>query len=254
MYFDSHAHYDSRKFNPDREALLKSLPSKGVLGVINAGANMPSSKASIKLAETYPFIYAAVGVHPHDTKKMNEHDIDTLRQLCQHEKTVAIGEIGLDFYHDFSPRDVQRKWFVKQLQLAKELQMPVIIHSRDSAAETMQVIEESGVRNGVLHCYSGALPMALDYVKLGFYIGIGGVVTFHNAKKTREVAANIPLQNLLIETDAPYLAPVPERGKRNDSSLLEYVVDEIANLREITPEKVATASAENARRLFAIQD
>jgi len=253
MYFDSHAHYDSRQFNIDQKELLeKTLLEKGVSGVINVGADIASSKKSVQLAETYPFIYATVGVHPHYIKKMTDNDINEMRKLCGHKKTVAIGEIGLDFYRDLSPRDMQRTWFVKQLELAEELQMPVIIHSRDAAQETFDIVKKSSIRRGVIHCYSGGLPMAMDYINLGFHIGIGGVVTFSNSKKTKEVAACIPLERLLIETDAPYLAPVPYRGKRNDSTLLEHVVDEIAVLREISPEELSSITEENTRHLFGI--
>ena len=253
MYFDSHAHYDSRQFKADQKILLeKTLHEKGVSGVINVGADVASSRKSVQLAETYPFVYATVGVHPHYIKDMTDRDLAEMRKLCAHKKTVAVGEIGLDFYRDLSPRDMQRSWFVKQLELAEELQMPVIIHSRDAAQETFDIVKASGVRRGVIHCYSGGLPMALDYINMGFHIGIGGVVTFSNSKKTKEVAAGIPLERLLIETDAPYLAPEPFRGKRNDSTLLEHVVNEIAALRGISVEEVSRATEENTRGLFGI--
>lgn len=254
MFFDSHAHYDDDRFDKDRDALLTDMHKNGVDLIVNAGASMESSLAGIRLAERYPFVYAAVGVHPHDAQNMTDDDLALLRDLSAHEKVVAIGEIGLDFYYDNSPRDVQRRRFKDQLALAKELHLPVIIHSREAAAETFQIIKSSGVRKGVIHCYSGALPMALDYIKLGFTIGIGGVVTYHNAKKTQEVAAGIPLESLLLETDCPYLSPVPNRGKRNDSRNLVYVADTIAALRGISPEDVASAAKENAKALFSISN
>ena len=250
MYFDSHAHYDDSQFDPDRTNLLSSLPQQGISGVINAGSCLISSQASITLAEAYPYIHAASGVHPHNVSNMTDSDLDTLLSLCKHKKNVALGEIGLDFYYDHAPRDIQRLWFTNQLALAKSLNMPVIIHSREAAAETMAIIKGSGVCKGVLHCYSGHLPMALEYIEMGYYIGIGGVVTYKNAAKTQEVAAGIPLERLLIETDAPYLSPVPFRGKRNDSAKLSFIVEAIANVRGTTPETVAIAAAENAHRLF----
>ena len=252
MYFDSHAHYDDARFDQDRTELLSALPGQNISGVINAGSCMASSRASILLAESYPYIFAAAGVHPHNVSDMTEADLDSLRLLCQHKKTLALGEIGLDFHYDNSPRDSQRLWFGKQLALAKSLDMPVVIHSREAAAETMAILKESAVTIGVLHCYSGHLPMTLEYIEMGFYIGIGGVVTYKNAKKTRETAAGIALDRLLIETDAPYLSPVPFRGKRNDSTKLSHIAAAIAEARGITAEAVAAATAENARRLFGI--
>lgn len=254
MYFDSHAHYDDSRFKKDREYLLANLPGQGVSNIINIGACLDSSRASIALAERYPYIHAAAGIHPHEVSTMQDSDIEALTQLVSAtNRLVAIGEIGLDFHYDNSPRDVQRHWFTNQLVLARSLDMPVVIHSRDAAAETMKIIKDSGVKKGVMHCYSGHLPMALEYIEMGYYISISGVVTYKNAEKTKEVAAKIPLQNMLIETDAPYLPPVPFRGKRNDSSLLKYVAEEIAALRGITPEEVAETTSENAKMLFGVQ-
>lgn len=252
MYFDSHAHYDDPAFEPDREDLLNSLPSHNITGVVNTGANIPSSRASIALAERYPFIYAAVGVHPHDVSEMKEADLEELRELCQHKKVVALGEIGLDYHYDHSPRDIQRLWFAKQLKLAADLQIPAVIHSREAAQDTMDIIKASGIQKGVLHCYSGHLAMALDYIKMGFYIGIGGVISYKNAAKTQEVAANIPLDHLLIETDAPYLSPVPHRGKRNSSKNLTHTVNAIAQARKTTPQSITKATKENACRIFSV--
>jgi TatD DNase family protein len=251
-FTDSHAHYDDKRFNGDRARLLARLFAGGVTGVVNAGADMASSRASVKLAETYSFIYAAVGVHPHDVKDMAEGDIDELKELCARDRVVAVGEIGLDYHYDHSPREAQRDWFARQLALANEVGLPVIIHSREAAADTLSIIKDSPVRRGVLHCYSGHLPMALEYIEMGFFIGVGGVVTYKNAQKTREVIANIPLERLLIETDAPYLPPEPHRGKRNDSSYLVYVVETIAALRGLTAGEVARATADNARGLFGV--
>lgn len=250
MYFESHAHYDDGRFKNDREEILNLLPSCGIDYVINVGCDMKSSRESIKMAEKYDYIYAAVGVHPHDAENMKESDLDELRQMSNHKKVVAIGEIGLDFYYDNSPRDIQRYWFKRQLELVKELNKPVIIHSRDASKETFDIIKESGVKKGVIHCYSGSAQMALDYVNMGFYIGVGGVVTFSNAKKLVEVVEAIQLEQILIETDSPYLSPIPNRGKRNDSRNLQFVVEKIAKIKNVSPEKVANITKLNASKLF----
>ncbi len=250
MYFESHAHYDDGRFKNDREEILNLLPSCGIDYVINVGCDMKSSRESIKMAEKYDYIYAAVGVHPHNAENMKESDLDEIRQMSNHKKVVAIGEIGLDFYYDNSPRDVQRYWFKRQLEIVKELNKPVIIHSRDASQETFDIIKESGVKKGVIHCYSGSAQMAMDYVKMGFYIGVGGVVTFSNAKKLVEVVETIQLEQILIETDSPYLSPIPNRGKRNDSRNLQFVVEKIAKIKDISPEKVANITKLNAKQLF----
>lgn len=250
MYFDSHAHYDDKRFDEDREALLQELPLSGIEYVINSASDMESSLTSIELSEKYDYIYAAVGVHPHEVKNMKDSDIEGLRKLSTHKKVVAIGEIGLDFYYDLSERDVQRFWFKKQLELSKELDLPVIIHSREASQETFDIIKQSGVNKGVIHCYSGSAQMALDYVNMGFYIGIGGVITFSNAKKLIEVAEKVPLDKILIETDCPYLSPVPNRGKRNDSRNLLYVVEKLAEVKKMEPSTVSNVTKDNAKMLF----
>ena len=250
MYFDSHAHYDDKRFDEDREALLQELPLSGVEYVINSASDMESALTSIELSEKYDYIYAAVGVHPHEVKNMKDSDIEVLRKLSTHKKVVAIGEIGLDFYYDLSERDVQRFWFKKQLELSKELDLPVIIHSREASQETFDIIKASGVNKGVIHCYSGSAQMALDYVNMGFYIGIGGVITFNNARKLIEVAEKVPLDKILIETDCPYLSPVPNRGKRNDSRNLFYVVEKLAEVKKIEPSAVSNVTKDNAKMLF----
>lgn len=251
MYFESHAHYDDKRFDEDREELLSTLlPASGVDTVVNIGCDVKSSEMSIRLAEKYPYVYASVGVHPHEVGGVNSQTIETLKKLSAHPKAVAIGEIGLDYYYDFNPRELQRFWFRQQLRLAEEVNMPVVIHSRDAAQETFEIIEASAVRKGVIHCYSGALPMAREYVDMGFTIGVGGVVTFSNAKKLLEVVEGIPMERILIETDSPYLAPNPNRGKRNDSRNLKYVVEKIAEVKGISSERVAEMSARNAKNLF----
>ena len=250
MYFESHAHYDDERFDEDRDTLLASFPAEGIETVVNASSDIKSSKASIALSEKYPFFYAAVGVHPHEVENITEADIDELRELSKHPKVVAIGEIGLDYYYDLSPRDLQRHWFKRQLELADELKMPVIIHSRDAAQECFDIIKNSNVRNGVIHCYSGSAEMAEEYIKMGFYIGVGGSLTFKNNKKGVETVERIPIEKILIETDSPYLAPVPYRGKRNDSRLLKYVVERISQIKNISENDICNITKNNAQNLF----
>ena len=251
MFFESHAHYDDQSFNEDRDEILASLQKNGVDYVINAGSDIQSSKASIKLADEYSFIYAAVGVHPHEVSTLN--NLEELEGLCGGHKVVALGEIGLDFYYDNSPRDIQRYWFNRQLDLAGRLKLPVIIHSREAAAETFDIIKGSNIRQGVIHCYSGSIKMALDYIEMGFFIGIGGVITFEKAKRVKEVAREIPLDHILIETDAPYLAPVPHRGKRNNSNYLKFIAAKIAEIKGLSLNYVAETTYTNAYQLFQIE-
>ncbi len=254
MIIETHAHYDDEAFSQDQEALLNSLPQAGIGRVINVGANMASTRTTVALAERYPFVYGAVGVHPDDVDTLTEGDMQELAGLCRREKIVAVGEIGLDYYwhKEKEHQTLQQHWFRRQLQLAKEAGLPVIIHSRDAAQDTFAILqqEKAGEIGGVVHCYSYSLEMAREYVKMGLYIGIGGVVTFKNARKLKEVAADIPLERILLETDSPYMAPVPHRGKRNCSLYLPYVAETIAQLRGITPEEVVAATEENARWLF----
>ncbi|AMJ39865.1 TatD family hydrolase [Anaerotignum propionicum] len=250
MYFESHAHLDDKRFREDREELLGLLPSFGIDYVVNVGCDVKSSKQSIRLAERYDYIFASVGIHPHELYDMSSQTIEELRRLSQHKKVVAIGEIGLDYYYDTHPRELQQFWFRQQLRLAESVNKPVIIHSRDASQETFDIMSASNVRKGVIHCYSGSAPMAVEYTKMGFYIGIGGVVTFPNAKKMVEVVDAIPLEKILIETDSPYLAPAPNRGKRNDPRNLEYIVTKIAEIKNISPENVANITSKNAQNLF----
>ncbi|KAE9628755.1 TatD family hydrolase [Defluviitalea raffinosedens] len=252
MYFESHAHYDDEAFNEDRDELLLSLKDSGIGYVIQSAANISSSKAGIELAKKYDFIYCAIGVHPHDTEELDEEKFKELKSLAAEEKVVAIGEIGLDYYYDNAPRDLQKYWFERQMELSKEVNLPVIIHSREASQDTFDLIEKVKPVGGVIHCYSGSVEMAKEYVKKGFYIGVGGTVTFKNAKKVVEVVKEIPLSSILIETDAPYLSPVPLRGKRNDSRNLKYVVEKIAEIKDITSEEVARITMENGKKLFKI--
>jgi len=252
MYFESHAHYDDEAFNEDRDELLLSLKDSGIGYVIQSAANISSSKAGIELAKKYDFIYCAIGVHPHDTEELDEEKFKELKSLVAEEKVVAIGEIGLDYYYDNAPRDLQKYWFERQMELSKEVNLPVIIHSREASQDTFDLIEKVKPVGGVIHCYSGSVEMAKEYVKKGFYIGVGGTVTFKNAKKVVEVVKEIPLSSILIETDAHYLSPVPLRGKRNDSRNLKYVVEKIAEIKDITSEDVARITMENGKKLFKI--
>lgn len=253
MYFDSHAHYNDERFDEDRDQLLKEMHEKGVGYIINVGADMPSSRESIMLAEEHPFVYAVVGVHPHEVDEMTMADLEELEEMTMRPKVVGIGEIGLDFYYNHSTEENQIKWFKMQLELAKKLDLPVSIHSRDACQLTFDTIVASGVKEGVIHCFSGSYELAKEYVKRGFYIGIGGSLTFKNARKTVEVVEHIPLNKLLIETDCPYLTPVPHRGKRNDSSYLTYVIRKIAEIKGITEEEVARVTLENTKKLFRIE-
>ena len=247
---DTHAHYDNKRFNDDRHRLIESLPSAGIKTVINVGCDMESSRASIKLAEKYPFVYATVGTHPHYVKSLDDNKLDKMKKMCSHEKVVAYGELGLDFYHNFSPQDVQIYWFKRQLDLACELGLPTIIHSRDAHEQTAKHIEASSVRNGVVHSFSGNAEYAKFYVNLGFYVGIGGVITFDKSGVLEGVVYVTPLERLLLETDCPYLTPIPYRGKRNDSTKLIYVAEKIAEIKGISTSEVCSATTANASRLF----
>ena len=251
MIFETHAHYDDSRFEDDRDELLKGMEEAGIGRIINSGASVDSTKMTIKLAQAYQHVYAAVGVHPSEIEEMDEEFLNWMRMQAAWEKTVAIGEIGLDYYWD-EPSENQRYWFKRQLELAKEVQLPVIIHSRDAAADTMQMLKDVQEWNlkGVIHCYSYSKEMALEFIKMGYYIGVGGVVTFKNAKKLVETVEAIPLERILLETDCPYMAPEPFRGKRNSSLYLPYVVKKIAKIKGISTEEVERVTEANARALF----
>lgn len=255
MIFDTHAHYDDEAFDEDRDEVLTSLRKRGVGTVVNVGASMEGSRRSVSLSEQYEFVYSAVGVHPDEVGELREEDMEWMREQLQKPKVVAVGEIGLDYYWDKEGHDLQKKWFLRQLELAKELKKPVIIHSREAAADTMELLKANyhGEMPMVMHCYSYSMEMAREYRKMGLYLGIGGVLTFKNAKKLKETVLESPMEYLLLETDCPYLAPVPNRGKRNDSGMLKYVVQELAALKGITPEEVIRITEENARRFYGIQ-
>ena len=260
MIFETHAHYDDEVFNEDREQLLAGLPEKGIGRVINVGASIETTRTTLALAEAYDYIYAAVGVHPSDIDGLNEETYSWLKAQTAHPKTVAVGEIGLDYFRKEGNayKSVQKEWFCRQLDLAKEIEKPVIIHSRDAAEDTIQILRDFRKENpqienpGVIHCYSYSPELAKEYVAMGFYIGIGGVVTFKNAKKLVETVAQIPLERILVETDSPYLCPEPNRGKRNDSSQIRYVIDRIADIRGIAPEEVEKQTEMNARKMYRL--
>ena len=256
MLFDSHAHINDEKFDEDREEVIQHLRDSGIDLMVNPGADMESSRSAVELANEVDFIYAAVGVHPHEVEDMTEADIDELREMVKNnDKVVAIGEIGLDYYYDFSPRELQKKWFIRQIELANELGVPFVVHDRDAHGDTFEIIKkykapETGC---VLHCYSGSLELAQEYIKMGCYISIPGTVTFKNNRKTVEVAEKIPMEWMFIETDSPYLTPVPYRGKRNDPSKVKYVAEKIAEVRGISYEEVCEATKANAKKFFKIK-
>ncbi|MCL1883820.1 MAG: TatD family hydrolase [Defluviitaleaceae bacterium] len=249
---DTHAHYDNERFKEDRDALIKSLPENSVDLIINIGCDMKTSRASVKLAEEYPHVYATVGAHPHYVKSLTDSDLQELIRLSGNEKVVGFGEIGLDFFHNHSPQDVQREWFKRLLEVVAELELPAIIHSRDANDEVFETIKNSRVRKGVIHAFSGDSKLAEAYVEMGFYIGIGGVVTFKKTEMLQEAVSVIPPERILLETDCPYLAPEPFRGKRNESTYLSYVAEKIAKIKGATAEAICAQTSANAKELFGI--
>ena len=262
--FETHAHYDDEWYDEDRKELLSRLLDTDISFITNIGADIETSKNSVKLSDEFERVLAAVGVHPDNIGCMEalpeKEGIEILRNLAKHPKVVAIGEIGLDYFErepeekNKTVRERQKYWFLEQLKLAKELNKPVVIHSRDAAEDTYSELKDFGYNKGVIHCYSYSPEMAERFVKLGFYIGIGGVVTFKNAKKTKETVKRIGLEHIVLETDSPYLAPVPFRGKRNDSGNIKYIVEEIAGLLEISEEKVIETTFNNAVKLYELED
>ena len=254
MIFDTHAHYDDDAFDEDRDVLLSGMREQNVEYIVNVGASMASSKRSIRLAEKYPFVYAAVGVHPDEVGELDEEKFTKLREWTTHEKVKAVGEIGLDYYWDKEKHDLQKHWFMRQMELASEVKLPMIVHSREAAKDTLDMVIAAKPLNlsGIIHCYSYSVEQAREYLNMGYYIGIGGVVTFKNAKKLKEVAEYTPLSQIVLETDCPYLAPTPFRGKRNDSSKIAYVAEELAAIKQAPVEEVIHITNENGRRLYNI--
>lgn len=251
MIFDTHAHYDDEQFDTDREALLGSMATGGVGTIVNASASVESWDKVLGLTEKYPFIYGMIGVHPDEAGSLDEEKFRRMEELLGREKIVAVGEIGLDYYWDKEEHDTQKYWFIRQLELAAKKHMPVSVHSREAASDTMEIMKKYGAgMQAVIHCYSYSPEMAREYVKMGYYIGVGGVVTFKNARKLKEVVQEIPMERIVLETDCPYLAPEPFRGKRNSSLNLTYVAQAVAALKGTTPEEVICRTEENARKLY----
>ena len=247
--YDSHAHYNDEAFDEGREELISSLPDKGICGVINCATDIASSHVSLELAEKYPFIKAACGVHPHEASAAQEDYLYLLRPMLLEENCVAVGEIGLDYHYDFSPRDTQIKVFEEQIILANELDLPVIVHDREAHEDTLALLKKYRPK-GVVHCFSGSVETAREVIDTGMYIGLGGAVTFKNARKPLEVAAFVPADRLLTETDCPYMTPVPFRGKRNDSSYIIYTAQVLAQARNTTPEEILEITRQNANTIF----
>ena len=253
MLFDTHAHLNDPAFDPDREALMRSLPEKGVGLVMNAGCSLASSRDIVQMAEEYPWLYASVGSHPDSADEVNDFVLEEYRKLCkQSAKVRAIGEIGLDYYYEDIPRDIQIRAFRDQMALAQELDMPVIVHERDAHNDGMAVIKEFPKVRGVFHCYSGSAEMARQLVKLGWYVGFTGVLTFKNARKAVETAQSVPMDRIVLETDCPFMAPEPFRGKRNDPGYLYRMAERLAELRELPVEEVCRITFENGKRLYRI--
>ncbi len=256
MIFETHAHYDDEAFIQDREEVLKSLQQSGISFVVNVSASIESIKTTLELTKQYPFVYGTVGVHPDDTKDLNDENFAWLKEMTKEPKVVAVGEIGLDYYWDATDRKVQKLWFDRQMELAKEVNLPAIIHSREAAKDTLDMIAASDLKEvgGIIHCFSYGKDIAKSYLDMGFYLGIGGVVTFKNGKKLKEVVEYAPMEQLVLETDSPYLAPEPNRGKRNTSLNLIYVAKEIAKLKNMDYDKVIAITEENAKKLYKIKE
>lgn len=253
MIFDSHAHYDDEAFNEDREKVIQGLNDKGVIGVLNCGASLEGARMSVELSSKYDFIYSAVGIHPEHADIVNEEIIEELRNLAQSPKVRAIGEIGLDYYYEENPpREIQKVAFKLQMELAKELKLPVVIHDRDAHKDTLDILKEFPEVTGVVHCFSGSVEFAKECLNLGYYIGFTGVITFKNAKKIAEVAKEVPMDRILVETDCPYMAPVPHRGKRNQSDYIQYIIEKISEIKGKTIEEIEDVTTLNIKQLLKI--
>lgn len=255
MLFDTHAHLDDRQFKEDQGLVIERARRAGVELIVNVGYNIASARQTVELTRKYDFIYGTVGMHPHDAKDLDGEGIRVLKQLAQDPKIVAIGEIGLDYYWNHSPHDVQQRVFRRMIDLAREVKLPIVIHDRDAHEDIFKIIKEEGAAEvgGVFHCYSGSWPLAKEAIKMGFFISIAGPITFQNAKKTVEVVKEIPLEHLLIETDCPYLAPMPYRGKRNEPAYVVHVAEAIAQIKGLSLEETAQATLDNGKRAFGIK-
>ena len=249
--FDTHSHYDDEQFDSDRSSLIESLPDKGVIGVVSCGIDKETSIANMELAHKYDFMYFAAGFHPEDLEGHNLDELGEIEKLASDSKCVAIGEIGLDYHWMSSTKEKQKDFFASQIELAKKLDMPVIVHDREAHGDTLEILKSLHPK-GVLHCFSGSKEMAKEIIKIGMYIGLNGVATFKNARKSLEVVKEIPIERLVLETDCPYLAPVPHRGKRNDSSYIPYIAERIGEVLDLSAQEVLDITSENAKRLFEI--
>ena len=250
--FDTHSHYDDEKFNPDREKLLGSLQSQGVSNIVSCGCDIDTTQFNFDLAQKYDYIYFASGFHPENLEGATLDDLEIIKKFAKNEKCVAIGEIGLDYHWMNSPKDIQKSFFEEQIKLAKDMNLPVIVHDREAHGDTLDILKAMKPK-GVLHCFSGSVEMAKEIVKLGMYLGFNGVVTFSNARKSLEVLKEIPLDRILLETDCPYLAPTPHRGKRNDSSLIPFIAERIGEVLNIKSQELINITNENAKRLYNIK-
>ncbi len=253
MFFDTHAHYDDVKFDADRYELLSSMPSKGVELIVDPGSDLKTSRIAAELSERFPFVYAAAGIHPHEAEGADEAAFAEIEALCRREKTVAVGEIGLDYHYDFSPRDRQIEVFRRQMELAGALGLPVIVHDREAHEDFLKIMRDYPAVRGVVHCYSGSLEMSREILKAGWNISFTGSITFKNNKKAPEIIASMPEDRFMIETDSPYMTPVPCRGERNDSSYLKYIAGFIAQVRGTTAEEIARITLENGKKFFSIE-
>ncbi|MBQ9984267.1 MAG: TatD family hydrolase [Lachnospiraceae bacterium] len=253
--FETHAHYDDDAFDDDRDSLLQQMHKKGIDYIVNIGCSMDNSRHIVKMIQQYDFLYGTVGVHPSDIQGLTNADMQELEELSKREKILAIGEIGLDYHYDNVVKENQAKWFLAQLEIAKRRNLPVVIHSRDAAKDTLDIMKEhhNGVTPGIIHCFSYGVEMAREYLNMGYHIGVGGVVTFKNAKKLKEVVEYTPLNRIVLETDAPYLAPTPYRGKRNCSLYLTHVAEEIAAIKNVSIEEVCAATYENAMKIYNVE-
>ncbi|WP_163102918.1 TatD family hydrolase [Peribacillus alkalitolerans] len=254
MLFDTHAHLNADQFSDDLKEVIERAKEVGVSNIVVVGFDRPTITKAMELVETYDFMYASIGWHPVDAIDMKDEDLAWIEELASHPKVVALGEMGLDYYWDKSPKDIQKEVFRKQIALAKKVKLPIVIHNRDATQDIVDILREENAQEvgGIMHCFSGSPETAKECVEMNFYISLGGPVTFKNAKKPKEVAEQIPLDRLLIETDCPYLAPHPNRGKRNEPSYVKLVAEEIAQLKEISYEEVARITTENAKKVFGI--
>lgn len=256
MLFDSHAHYNDAQFDTDRDNIIDYVNKNGVGMIMNVADSIKSVEKVLDIAEKYPFVYASVGVHPEEVGNLTESDMDYLEKMSEHKKVKAIGEIGLDYYYDDIERDVQKHWFYRQIELAEKVGLPIIVHDRDAHGDCMGILKSFDMKKigGVMHCFSGSAEMASELVEMGMYIGFGGVVTFKNAKKVRKALETVPLDKILIETDCPYLAPEPHRGMRNNSELMHFTAEKIAEIKDVSKAEVEQATFENAMRLYGIEE